>query len=141
MYLLDTNVISELRKNKPHGAVSAWFESVPAAEIRVSAVVIGELQAGVEQTRRQDPLKAIDIERWIDRIENTLVVVPMDGMIFREWARLMAATPDDLASDAMIAATARIHRLTVVTRNVKHFTTFSVPLLNPFDGVSYLPSA
>ncbi|HEY1802979.1 MAG TPA: type II toxin-antitoxin system VapC family toxin [Terracidiphilus sp.] len=141
MYLLDTNIVSELRKNKPNGAVSAWFDSVPAAEIRVSAVVMGELQAGVERTRRQDPQKAVDIEHWIDRIGNTFAVVTMDGDAFREWARLMAATPDDLSVDAMIAATARIHSLTVVTRNVKDFTTFSVPILNPFDGMSYLPSA
>jgi predicted nucleic acid-binding protein len=134
MYLLDTNVISELRKKKPHGAVSSWFEAAPAAEIHLPAVVIGELQAGVEKTRRQDALKAAEIERWIDRIVRTLGVLSMDGTIFREWARMTYGKSDELSSDAMIAATARIHGLIIVTRNVKDFASFSVQVFNPFSG-------
>jgi predicted nucleic acid-binding protein len=132
MYLLDTNVISELRKNKPHGAVQSWFASVAARDIQISAVAVGELQDGVELTRLQDPLKAAEIERWIDRIVRTFVVIPMDGNSFRETARLMAGKPDDLFEDAMIAATARIHKIVVVTRNVKDFTIFGVQVFNPF---------
>ncbi len=132
MYLLDTNVISELRKIKPHGAVRSWFASVAARDIQIPAVAVGELQDGVELTRLQDRLKAAEIERWIDRIVRTFVVIPMDGDSFRETARLMAGKPDDLFEDAMIAATARIHRLVVVTRNMKHFTIFGVEAFNPF---------
>jgi hypothetical protein len=134
MYLLDTNIVSELRKNKPHGAVSAWFDSTPAVSIQIPAVVLGELQAGVEKTRLQDPAKASEIENWIERIERTWMVTNMDGAAFREWARLMAGTSDDLAADAMIAATARVHRLVVVTRNVKDFSSFGVQVFNPFTA-------
>lgn len=134
MYLLDTNIVSELRKTKPHGAVSAWFRSTPADEIQIPAVVVGELQAGVEKTRLQDPLKATEIERWIDRIMRTWMVLGMDGPAFREWARLMASTSDDLSADAMIAATARIHHLVVVTRNVRDFQQFDVQVFDPFPG-------
>lgn len=132
MYLLDTNVISELRKNRPHGAVLSWFASVAARNIQIPAVAVGELQDGVELTRLQDRLKAAEIERWIDRIVRTFVVIPMDGDSFRETARLMAGKPDDLFEDAMIAATARIHKLVVVTRNVKDYTIFGVQTFNPF---------
>jgi toxin FitB len=132
MFLLDTNVISELRKRKPHGAVSAWIESLRDQDIQVPAVTIAELQDGAEITRRQDPAKANELEQWIDRIMATFVVLPMDGSMFRDWARLMAGKSDDLAADAMIAATARAHRLTVATRNVKDFTIFGVHVFNPF---------
>jgi predicted nucleic acid-binding protein len=134
MYLLDTNVISELRKRKPHGAVSAWIESLRDQDIQVPAVAIAELQNGAEITRRQDREKADEIEQWIDRIMTTFAVLPMDGSMFRDWARLMRGKSDDLATDAMIAATARAHSLIVATRNVKNFASFSVRVFNPFSG-------
>lgn len=133
MFLLDTNVISELRKRKPHGGVAEWFARVSADSIQIPAVVIAELQDGAEITREQDPNKAKEIERWIDRIMLTFVVIPMDGAMFREWARLMVNKSDDLAGDGMIAATARVLRLVVVTRNIKHFRPFNVEVLNPFE--------
>lgn len=134
MYLLDTNVISELRKAKPHGAVLAWFRAVRPDEIEIPAVVIGEIQDGAEITRKQDKAKASEIEAWLDYVMANFAVLSMDGEMFREWARLMAGKPDDLSGDAMIAATARIHDLIVVTRNVKDFRTFGVQVLNPFTG-------
>jgi predicted nucleic acid-binding protein len=133
-YLLDTNVISELRKRKPHGAVTAWIESLRDQDIRIPAVAIAELQDGAEITRRQDRAKATELEQWIDRVMATFVVLPMDGSMFRDWARLMSGKPDDLAADAMIAATARTHRLIVATRNVKDFASFGVQVFNPFSG-------
>ncbi len=136
MYLLDTNVISELRKRKPHGAVLAWFNSVPSEQIQVPAVVVGELQNGVELTRLQDPAKAAEIERWIDRMVRAFIVLPMDGNGFREVARLMIGQSDELFEDSMIAATASIHDLIVVTRNVKDFRTFGVQVFNPFTSKS-----
>src|SRR5579863_7283797 len=134
MYLLDTNVISELRKARPHGAVSAWIESLRDQDIKIPAVAIAELQDGAEITRRQDRAKAIELEQWIDRMMATFVVLPMDGSMFRDWARLMSGKPDDLAADAMIAATARAHRLIVATRNVKDFAHFDVQVFNPFSS-------
>jgi predicted nucleic acid-binding protein len=132
IYLLDTNVISELRKRRPHGAVSAWLRSLRDQDIQIPAVAIAELQNGAELTRKQDQAKAHELEQWIDRIMATFVVLPMDGSMFREWARLMSRKSDDLATDAMIAATARVMGLTVATRNIKHFTVFRVPVFNPF---------
>lgn len=132
MYLLDTNVISELRKTKPHGAVTAWFATVKTEDVCIPAVVIGEIQAGVEKTRRQDPAKAQEIEQWLERLLVFYTVVPMDASIFREWARLMATESDILMRDAMIAATARVGALTVATRNVRDFASFDVPTFNPF---------
>ena len=133
MYLLDTNVISELRKVKPHGAVLAWFDAVHPYEIAIPAVVIGEIQDGAEITRTQDPAKAAEIEGWLDFILANFEVLSMDGAMFREWARLMSGKSDELSGDAMIAATARVLQLIVVTRNVKDFTSFNVRVLNPFS--------
>jgi predicted nucleic acid-binding protein len=134
MYLLDTNVISELRKNKPHGAVLAWFDLVRAQDIAIPVSVIGELQEGVELTRRQNPQKAIEIEHWIDRIMLTYAVVPIDGDIIREWVRLMVGKSPNLSEDVMISATARLQRSIVVTRNVKDFEGMGVEIFNPFQS-------
>lgn len=132
MYLLDTNVVSELRRPRPHGAVLAWLQAVADDDLHLSAVTIGELQAGVEATREQDPVKATEIETWIDQVAATYNVLPMDARLFRRWAKLLHRRTDDLIEDAMIAATAQVHGLTVVTRNVRDFEPFGVPTLNPF---------
>ena len=132
MYLLDTNVVSELRKLKPHGAVVAWLESVDDAKLYLSAVTLGEIQAGIEMTREQDAQKATKIETWLDLVAVSYNVLPMDAAVFRRWALLMHRTSNTLYEDAMIAATARVHGLTVVTRNVADFKSFGVHLFNPF---------
>lgn len=134
MYLLDTNVISELRRAKPHGAVLAWLRSVPDGDLRIPAVSLGEIQAGIEFTREQDAAKAAEIELWADRVAAAYNVLPMDAETFRIWARLMHRRSDTLYEDAMVAATALRHHLTVVTRNVADFAHFGVDLLNPFES-------
>ena len=134
MYLIDTNVVSELRKPKPHGAVVAWLESVDDRAIYLSAVTLGEIQAGIEITREQDSGKADQIEQWLNLVATTYNILPMDGAIFRAWAKLMYKTSDTLYEDAMIASTAKVNHLTVVTRNWADFQTFGVDVLNPFDG-------
>lgn len=131
-FLLDTNVISELRKIKPHGALVAWLETLRVEQIFLSAVTMGELQTGVELTRRQDPAKAREIELFLTSVEMSFAFVPMDHACFREWSRLMAGKPDALREDAMIAATARIHGFTVATRDEKDFKHLRVDIFNPF---------
>ena len=132
VYLLDTNVISELRKTRPHGAVVAWLESVRDSDLHLSAVTLGEIQAGVEITREQDASKAAEIEAWLDLVAGTWNVLAADGAVFRAWARLMHARDDRVIEDALIAATALVHGLTVVTRNVKDFRRLGVAVLDPF---------
>ncbi|MFZ0814394.1 MAG: type II toxin-antitoxin system VapC family toxin [Candidatus Sulfotelmatobacter sp.] len=133
-YLLDTNVISELRKTRPHGAVVAWLEKLRVEQIFLSSVTMGELQMGVELTRRQDPAKAHEIESWLTSVEMSFAFIPMDSACFREWSRIMAGKPAGLREDAMIAATALVHGLTVATRDEKDFKHFGVEIINPFKS-------
>jgi len=132
MYLIDTNVVSELRKPRPHPAALAWLQSAPDQALHLAAITIGELQAGVEITRAQDQAKAAEIEAWLDQVAGTWNVLPMDAAIFRCWARLMHGRQNELIEDAMIAATAVVHNLTVVTRNLRDFKPFGVRTLDPF---------
>ncbi len=133
-YLLDTNVVSELRRPRPHKAVVNWIEEIPAGRLFLSAVTIGEIQVGIERTREQDRAKAAELEFWLGRVVESYGILPMDVAAFREWARLKHRRSDSLFEDAMIAATARVHRLTVATRNVRDFRKFEVELFDPFKG-------
>ena len=134
-YLLDTNIVSEMRKPRPHGAVVAWLTSQQEEQLFVSAVTVGELQSGIERTRQQDAAKASEIEAWLDQLAESYQVLPMDTQCFREWGRLMHEKPDQLLEDGMIAATARVHGLIVATRNERDFRQFDVSIVNPFKTV------
>jgi len=131
-FLLDTNVVSELRRPRPHGGVLAWLETIDDADLYLASVTIGEIQAGIELSREQDASKAAEIEQWLNRVCDTFSILPMDGPAFRCWARLMHRQSDTLYEDAMIAAIAKVHQLTVVTRNVSDLRRFDVPLHDPF---------
>ena len=132
MFLLDTNIVSELRKSRPSTKVLTWLTEVPDAELHLSALTIGEIQAGIELTRAQDRDKAEQLEAWAEQVAATYNVLAMDAACFRQWAKFMHGQSDTVYEDAMIAATARVHELTVVTRNVRDFARFEVPVLNPF---------
>lgn len=132
MYLLDTNVVSELRKPRPNRDVVVWLEGVADSELHVSAVTLGEIQAGIELTRQQDPAKAAQLEAWADLLAASYNLLSMDATCFRRWARLMHRQSGTVYEDAMIAATAHVHNLIVVTRNVRDFARFDVQVLNPF---------
>jgi|SRR5215471_1442937 len=134
MYLLDTNVVSELRRTKPHGGVLAWLESVSDADLHLCAVTIGEIQSGVEIVRERDAAKAAEIESWLEQVVATYNVLAMDARAFRCWARLMHRRSDELIEDAMIAATADVHNLIVVTRNVRDFEQLGARTFNPFGA-------
>jgi predicted nucleic acid-binding protein len=131
-YLLDTNVVSELRKARPHGAVIQWLSDLANEQMCLSAVTFGELQGGIERTRRHDPNKAGEIEAWVEGLVGSYQVLSMDSACFRLYAQFMLGKPDELIEDAMIAATARIHGLIVATRNETDFKPFDVEIFNPF---------
>jgi len=136
MYLLDTNVISELRRVRPHGAVLTWMQEVADDDLHVSAASLGEIQAGIEITRERDAAKALEIEAWLEEVAGTYNILPMDGRTFRVWARLMHKKPQQLLEDGMIAAAAVVNNLIVVTRDIRDFQALGVRTLNPFRRTS-----
>jgi predicted nucleic acid-binding protein len=134
MYLLDTNVVSELRRTKPHGAVIAWLRERVDGEVAICAATVGEIQAGVEKARRQHEARAAELDIWLSEIERSYSILPLDSAAFRVWGRLMHGKSPTLAMDAMIAAVALTRGLTVATRNVRDFEGFGVNVVDPFAG-------
>jgi toxin FitB len=132
MYLVDTNIVSETRRARPHGGVMAFLREAGDRNLYISAVTLGEIQTGIEITREQDPAKAAEIEAWADQIAAVWNILPMDATTFRVWAKLMHRRSDALSEDAMIAATAIVHDLRLVTRNAGDFKALGVQILNPY---------
>jgi toxin FitB len=136
-YLVDTNVISELRKReRADPAVRAWFASVADEEIFLSVLTIGEIRQGVERIRRRDPAAATALDRWLDRVVDTHRdrLVPVDRLVAEEWGRMNVPDPLPMI-DGLLAATAKIAGLTLATRNVSDVERTGVDLVNPFAGV------
>jgi predicted nucleic acid-binding protein len=132
VYLLDTNVVSELRRPRPHRGVLAWLNDVRSSDVHIAAVTIGELQAGIEITREQDASKAEELEKWLALVATSFDVLNVDARVYRRWAQLMHRRSRDLSEDAMIAAVAAVNNMIVVTRNVRDFEPFGATTLNPF---------
>lgn len=134
-YLIDTNVISELRKReRANPLVVDWFRSRQPQEIFLSVLTLGELRHGVERVRRRDPNTALALGRWLDSILERFGdrILDVDRAVAERWGRI--GIPDPLPDvDALIAATALVHDLVVVTRNVKHIATSGVQYFNPFE--------
>lgn len=132
MYLLDTNVVWELRRPKPHGAVIGWVGATEDRDLNIGAPTIGEIQNGIERARNQNPEKAAAIEEWLENIVRNYKILPMDAEAFQVHAKLMVGRSDEVYEDAMIAAIASVNGLVVATRNVRDFATFGVKTVNPF---------
>ena len=132
-YLLDTNVVSELRKRSPDASVEAWYDSVPGSQLFLSVLTIGEIRMGVERMRRKDTAKAASLENWLTRLETAYGdhIVPVDTAFADTWARL--SVPDTLpVIDGLLAATAYDRGWTLVTRNTKDVRHAGVRVLDPF---------
>lgn len=136
--LLDTNVLSELRKGaRANARLRGWFESVSAEEIYLSVLVIGELRRGIELVRRRDARRAASLERWLTRVagDHAERILPVDGRVADQWGRLTATRPGSVV-DTLMAATALVHGLVLVTRNLKDVAWTGVSCLNPFESAS-----
>jgi toxin FitB len=134
-FLLDTNVISEFRRLRPHGAVLAWFNSVNERDLFLSAATVQEIQAGIEITRDNDAQRAKELDDWLSEIMRSFSILAADGPIMRLTARIMHRKQERLFGDAIIAATALVHGLTIATRNGKDFRQFDAPTFNPFASL------
>lgn len=133
-YLIDTNVLAELRRRRPNAGVMRWLDSVSAAELHLSALVLGEVRQGVERLRPKDPDRAREIERWLVTLADDYGerVVPVTAQVADAWGRLDARGPFPVV-DGLMAATAQVHGWTLVTRNTRDVVRTGVPLLDPFD--------
>jgi toxin FitB len=132
IFLLDTNIVSEMRKPRPHGGVLAWFASHPNESFSVPAVTLFELQMGAELLRERDPDRATRFDSWVAQIAAGTNILPLGATAAREAARMLNKHPMELMADAMIAAIAKVNGLTVATRNPRDFERFGVALVNPF---------
>ena len=133
--LLDTNIVSELRKGaRAHARVRAWFAAQHEADLHLSVLVIGELRRGVEQVRSKDARQAQALERWLQRLTRLHAdrILPVDARVADEWGRFSARRSDS-PIDVLMAATARVHQLTLVTRNTRDVAWTGVAHLNPFE--------
>lgn len=133
-FLLDTNVLSEIRKgDRAHPNVLRWSDATPAGEIATSVLVLAEIRRGIELKRRSDPKQAAIFDRWFARMRERFAerVIPIDEPITEAWATM--SVPDPLPFiDGFLAATAKVHGLTLVTRNVSDVARTGVSILDPF---------
>jgi predicted nucleic acid-binding protein len=135
-FLLDTNVVSELRKSVPDPNVARWAVTNAQSGIFISALVIGEIRHGIEKVRDRDPRQADALEMWLDNLVVAYQdrVLPVTVAVADEWGELNAMSPPPPHIDGLMAATAKVNHLTLVTRNVAHVAGAGVPLVNPFDA-------
>lgn len=134
-WLVDTNVLSELRKGaRADAGVRRWFEDADEAELFTSVLVVGEVRRGIESIRRRDARSAKTLEQWLLRLTESFAdrVLPIDAAVADRWGALNV--PDPLPTvDGLLAATALVHQLTVVTRNVRDVQRTGVACLDPFE--------
>jgi predicted nucleic acid-binding protein len=134
-YLIDTNVISELRKGaRCNVNVSAWFTSVSAVDVFLSVLTVGEIRRGIESIRRRDTSSAHALENWLAKLlaNHSPRILPVTTAVAEEWGRFNVPNPLPVI-DSLLAATAKVHGLTLVTRNVADVEATGIPLVNPFE--------
>lgn len=134
-FLLDTNVLSELRRKQPNIALVRWWETAPEQALRVSVLTLGEIRYGVERLALRDSVSAAVYERWMEQLVSHFAdrLLPVDQAVAQAWGRLPTSRPVPVV-DSLLAATAMVHGLTLVTRNTRDFADLGVSLLNPFDA-------
>jgi len=134
-FLLDTNVVSELRKPRGAPQVAAWFRSVASEDLYLSVVVIAELRQGIERLRRYDATQALGLEAWLTRVKDAFGerILPVTVSIAEEWGRMNVPDPLPIL-DGLLVATARLHGLTLVTRDVSDLQRRGLPVLNPWTA-------
>ncbi|MER7756626.1 type II toxin-antitoxin system VapC family toxin [Kitasatospora sp. NPDC097643] len=134
-FMLDTNVLSELRRREPDPAVEAWMAEHRSGPMFTSALVVGEIRQGVEQIRRRDHVQAERLAEWLATVKRSYAdrILPVTTEIAEAWARLNVPDPLPLI-DGLLAATAKVHGLTLVTRNTKDVARAGVEVVNPFDA-------
>jgi hypothetical protein len=134
-FLLDTNVISEIRKPRPDVHVRAWFDDVSGADLHLSVLVLGEIRQGVERRRRRDLGAGRALDAWLRELHRSFPerILPVTAEIADRWGRLNVPDPVPTV-DGLLAATALVHDLVLVTRNVSDVTGTGVPVLDPFAG-------
>lgn len=132
MYLVDTNVLSEARRGRPEAR--DWLRSVDPDQVFLSVVTLGEIMKGISQKTRTDATAAVSLNRWLEqlRVDHARRILPISDEVALEWGRIAAVRPQDMA-DALIAATAAVHRKAVVTRNVADFKDLGVPIIDPWN--------
>ncbi len=134
-FLLDTNVVSEVRRAQPNRGLARWLNSVTGIDLYISVMVVGEIRQGIERLRPRDPSQAAVYEAWLAVLQRDYRdrVLPITAAISEEWGRLSASHPCPVV-DGIMAATARVHDLTFVTRNIADVARTGVRLLNPFEN-------
>ena len=134
IWLIDTNVLSALRRPERAPAVTTWIKTQNPAELYLSVITLGEIERGISQQAVRNPDFSADLRKWMDRTDLLFAdhILPFDSDAARVWGRLSAELGHP-GADLMIAATALIHGATVVTGNVDDFAPTGVPVLNPFD--------
>lgn len=133
-YLLDTNVVSELRRSRPDGAVSAWYDAIAGDDVYLSVLVVGEIRNGIDRLAARDPDQAGVLAEWLSVLRTSFAdrILPVDVDTAERWGRLEAVRPLPVP-DGLMAATALVHDLTFATRNVRDVEGTGARLVNPWD--------
>ena len=134
-WLIDTNIISEVRKGTHcDPRVAAWYAKVDGADLHLSVLVLGEIRKGIAQLATREPERAAALDVWLATVGRAFAgrILPVDDAVADRWGRLAAIRPIPV-TDALLAATALVHRLTLVTRNDRHVAGLGASVLNPFE--------